>query len=173
MEKIRFPKPLSKPAILLATHDLSNFDSGEPVLDEWLRRRAMENTTLGASRTYVVCASGSNQVVGFFSLSMGQIFREDALGSMRRNMPNTIPAIVLGRLAVDKTCQGLGLGSEMLRDVVRRALIAAAEISARLLIVHPISNEAENFYLHHGFVRLPVEAPIFALDLVKMQKAQF
>jgi len=123
-----------------------------------------------ASRTYVVCASGSQQVIGYFALSMGQILALDVTGSMRRNMPAAIPAVVLGRLAIDLAWQGKGLGRVMLADIVRRALRASAEISARLVIVHAISPAAEAFYMHHGFTRLPVEAPTLALDLVNFEK---
>ncbi len=123
-----------------------------------------------ASRTYVVCPTGSSRIVGYFALSMGQILADEATGSMRRNMPKFIPAVVLGRLAIDRAWQGKGLGRALLADAVQRSLRASAEVSARLVIVHAISPAAEAFYLHHGFTRLPVETPTFALDLVKLRK---
>jgi len=89
---------------------------------------------------------------------------------MRRNMPRRIPAVLLGRLAIDRAWQGKGLGRALLADAVSRSLRARAEVSARLLIVHAISPAAEAFYFHHGFTRLPVETPTFALDLLKLQK---
>jgi GNAT superfamily N-acetyltransferase len=156
--------------LLTEAHDGSAFESGEPVLDDWLRDRAWNNLQLAASRTYVVCPVGSLKIAGYFALSMGQILAQDATGAMRRNMPKHIPAVVLGRLAIDRTLQGKGLGRALLADVLRRALLASSEVSARLLIVHAISPAAEAFYLHHGFSRLPVETPTFALDLVKIQK---
>ena len=110
-------------------------------------------------------------IAGYSALSMGQVLASEVTGSMRRNMPKNIPAVVLGRLAIDRTWQGKGLGRVLLADVVRRALVASEEISARLLIVHAISPAAEAFYLHHGFTRLPVETPALALDLVKYRKA--
>ena len=85
-------------------------------------------------------------------------------------MPNFIPAVVLGRLAIDRARQGQGLGRALLANVVRRSLRASGEVSARLVIVHAISLAAEAFYLRHGFTRLPVEAPTLALDLVKLEK---
>ncbi|WP_424114172.1 GNAT family N-acetyltransferase [Roseiarcus sp.] len=151
-------------------HDGSAFDSGEPVLDEWLRRRAWNNLLTAASRTYVVCPTGSSRVIGYFALSMGQILADEATGSMRRNMPKFIPAVVLGRLAIDRPWQGKGLGRALLADAIQRSLRASAEVSARLVIVHAISPAAEAFYVHHGFTRLPVETPTFALDLVKLRK---
>ncbi len=160
------------PTLLRQDHDSTSFDSGEPVLDEWLRNRAWSNLQLAASRTYVVCAADSSRVVGYFALSMGHILAHDVAGSMRRNMPQSIPAVMLGRLAIDRSCQGMGLGRAMLADVVQRAVRASAEVSARLVIVHAISPAAEAFYLHHGFTRLPVETPTLGLDLVKLQKLQ-
>jgi GNAT superfamily N-acetyltransferase len=155
---------------LTEAHDCSAFDSGEPVLDDWLRRRAWNNLQIAASRTYVVCPTGSPEVAGYFALSMGQVLAREATGSMRRNMPTHIPAVTLGRLAIDRAWQGRGLGRALLADVVSRSLRASREISARLVIVHAISPAAEAFYLHHGFTRLPVETPTLALDLVKLQK---
>ena len=69
--------------------------------------------------------------------------------------------------AIDKKWQGKGLGKALLHDAVQRSIRASREVSARLLIVHSISAEAEDFYLHHGFIRLPVETPTFAIDLIK------
>ena len=158
------------PVLLTELHDSAAFNSGEPALDEWLRQRAWANLQLAASRTYVVCPTGSNAVIGYAALSMGQILAQETIGSMRRNMPRHIPAVVLGRLAIDRAWQGKGLGRALLADVVRRALLASEQVSARLVIVHAISPAAEAFYLHHGFTRLPVETPTLALDLVKFQK---
>ena len=140
------------------------------MLDDWLRHRAFDNLQLAASRTYVVCPLGTARVAGYYALSMGQILAHETTGAMRRNMPKSIPAVLLGRLAVDRAWQGKGLARALLADVVRRSLRASHEVSARLVIVHAISPAAEAFYLHHGFTRLPVETPTLALDLVKLQK---
>ena len=164
------PRLFDPPVLLTEAHDSSSFDSGEPVLDDWLRRRAWDNLQAAASRTYVACPKGSREIVGYFALSMGQILAQEATGSMRRNMPKHIPAGTLGRLAIDRAWQGKGLGRALLADVVKRSLLASSEVSARLVIVHAISPAAETFYLHSGFTRLPVETPMFALDLVKFQK---
>ncbi len=158
------------PTLLTEAHDGSTFDSGEPVLDDWLRQRALNNLQSAASRTYVVCPTGSLDVIGYAALSMGQILAQDVTGPMRRNMPKLIPAVLLGRLAISRTWQGKGLGRALLADVITRAHRASAQVSARLVIVHAISPAAEAFYLHHGFTRLPVETPTLALDLVKLAK---
>jgi GNAT superfamily N-acetyltransferase len=166
------PLDIFPPVVLKTTHDLSQFQSGEPALDGWLRQRALSNLELGASRTYVVCPVGSEVAVGFYSLSMGQVLALDVPGSMRRNMPNNIPAVILGRLAVDEKWQGKGIARGLLADVIKRSLRASSEIATRLVIVHAISTRAEMFYLHHGFMRLPVETSTLAFDLVKYAKVK-
>jgi GNAT superfamily N-acetyltransferase len=98
---------------------------------------------------------------------MGQIANADATGPMRRNMPDHIPAVVMGRLAVDRRAHRTGLGRLLLADAVDRALEASTYVSARLFLVHALSAEAEAFYIHHGFTRLPVVSPTLALDLVR------
>ena len=159
-----------RPVALTSGHDPSAFESNEPVLDDWLRRRALHNQLIAASRTYVACRASSPVVAGYFALSMGQVMADDVVGSMRRNMPAAIPAVVLGRLAVDRTAQGMGLGRALLTDAVRRALHASQGVSARLVIVHALSGGAEAFYRRHGFTRLPLDQPTLALDLTKLNR---
>jgi GNAT superfamily N-acetyltransferase len=160
-----------EPVPLTAAHDSADFQSGEPVLDEWLRSRALANMEMAASKTYVLCAQGTQRVIGFYAICMGQILNQEATGAIRRNMPRHIPAVILGRLAIDRKWHGKGLGQALLHDAVMRSARAANEVSARLLVVHAISPAAEAFYLHHGFTQLPVEIPTFVLDLVKLKAA--
>lgn len=160
--------PLAAPAPLTPDHGLAEFQCGEGALDAWLRERALANLLNAASKTYVVCPAGSSRVVGYYALAMGQILNQDTTGPMRRNMPRHIPAVILGRLAIDQAWQGHGIGRALLADAVARAQRAAGEVSARLVVVHAISPAAEAFYQHHGFTRLPVEQPTYALDLTKL-----
>jgi GNAT superfamily N-acetyltransferase len=161
----------TKPVPLRAEHDLSGFQSGEAALDEWLRKRALDNMANAATKTYVICPVPSRRVVGFYALCMGQILSQEATGAMRRNMPRHIPAVILARLAVDQAWHGRKLGAALLYDAVTRAARAADEVAARLVVVHVISPAAEAFYRHHGFVRLPVEMPTYALDLAKLAQS--
>src|SRR5260370_31460589 len=91
---------ITAPEHLTAAHDLSAFDSGVPDLDDWLRKRALANEETGASRTYVVCAGG--RVVGYYALATGGVAQARAPGRVRRNMPDPVPVMILGRLAVDR-----------------------------------------------------------------------
>ncbi|MBX9601602.1 MAG: GNAT family N-acetyltransferase [Bryobacteraceae bacterium] len=141
---------LSSPAPLGESHDLDEFDSGEPSLNEWLRRRARSNQVSGATRTYVVCEQNS-RVVAYYSLASGVITGAAAPGRFRRNMPDPIPVAVLARLAVHRERQGKGLGRGLFRDAARRVASAAELIGIRGIIVHAISEEARRFYLSLGF----------------------
>ena len=149
------PDEIRPPEKLSAAHDLSGFVSGEPVLDEWLRRRALQNEASGASRTYVACVD--KKVVGYYTLAVGAVAYVDAPGRVRRNMPDPVPVMVLGRLAVDKGFQRQGIGSGLLRDAVLRTLQAAEIAGIRAILVHAIAGAAKRFYEGSGFVASPVD----------------
>ena len=144
---------LNPPEPLADQHDLGVFNSGEPTLDDWLRRRARANQLSGASRSYVV-ARGL-VVVGYYSLASGAIVLADAPPRARRNMPDPIPMTVLGRLAVDTAWQGKRLGRLLLRDAILRTQEAAAIIGVRGVLVHALSPAAKRFYESSWFRESP------------------
>lgn len=145
----------SAPERLSARHEIADFDSGVPAMDDWLKRRALKNEERGASRTYVVCVG--RKIVGYYSLSAGSILQSDAPGRVRRNMPEPIPVILLGRLAVDRNWQGKGIGKGLLRDAVLRTISAAEITGVRALLVHAISEDAKHFYKSCGFQESPMD----------------
>lgn len=140
---------LSRPIAIAAEHDSIDFNSGEVVLDEWLQQRALINDQTGASRTFVVCES--QKIIAYYSLAAGSISHHTVSASVKRNMPNPIPAIILGRLAIDQSLQGKGVGASLLQDAVLRAKAASEYIGARVLLVHALSESAKQFYLKFGF----------------------
>lgn len=160
---------LSPPELLAEQHDFGNFRSGEPSLDDWLRRRARANQISGASRTYVVCEG--RIVVAYYALASGVITVENAPGRFRRNMPNPIPVAVLARLAVDQPWQGRGLGRAMFRDAAQRVAQAADAIGIRGIVVHAISEEAKQFYVTLGFQPSPREAMTLMVTLSDVREA--
>ena len=166
---VRSDQPLSAPAKLSATHDLSQFASGEPALDDWLRRRALQNEETGASRTYVVCAG--QQVVGYYALAVGAVASAEAPGRVRRNMPDPVPVMVLGRLAVHEDWQGKKIGPALLRDAVLRTLHAAEIASIRAILVHAISERARKFYEDCGFVASPMDPMTLMITVAEAVKA--
>ncbi|WP_287599976.1 GNAT family N-acetyltransferase [Thiothrix sp.] len=154
---------LSLPVPILASHGLGEFCSGEEILDHWLKRRALKNEAAGASRTYVVC--DGLQVVGYYALATGSAMLDAAPGKIRRNMPDPIPLIILGRLATDVCYQGQGLGRGLLKDALLRSLQVAQQVGVRALLVHALSEQAKQFYLHHGFVESPLDGMKLFLPL--------
>jgi GNAT superfamily N-acetyltransferase len=155
--------PLSPPEPVRDDHQIVNFDSGEPVLDDWLRRRARANQASGASRTYVVCET--KRVAAYYALASGAIAQSAVPGRFRRNMPDPIPVVVLARLAVDRNYQGRGLGRALFRDAGRRVLYAADTIGIRGIVVHAISEEARKFYIALGFDPCPAETTTLVVTL--------
>jgi GNAT superfamily N-acetyltransferase len=138
------------PAPITADQEMASFDSGEPSLNEWLKKRAFKNHVSGASRCFVLCA-GAN-VIGYYSLSAGAISHETAPKPMRRNMPGPLPVLLLGRLAVDKRYHNQGIGQALLRDAMLRAVNVAGDAGVFALLVHALSDQAKQFYLSRGFV---------------------
>ena len=157
------------PQRLASEHDVSEFDCGVRELDDWLKRRALQNESSRASRTYVVIAGG--RVVGYYALAAGAIAQAAATGRVRRNMPEPIPVMVLGRLAVDRAYQGSGLGSALLKDALLRTLGAAEVAGIRAVLLHAISEEAKRFYSKHGFAESPLDPMTMMISLADVEKA--
>jgi GNAT superfamily N-acetyltransferase len=146
------------PERLTANHDLGAFHNGtHPALDEWLRERALASEGMSA-RTYVVCdADKTNRVVGYYAISTAMEERI-ALPSarLRRGMPEKVPLLLIGRLAIDRDYQGLGLGGDLLADALRRCLAASEIAGVRAIIAHAIDDTAAGFYRRHGFISSPL-----------------
>ncbi|MCI1730482.1 MAG: GNAT family N-acetyltransferase [Chiayiivirga sp.] len=155
---------LSAPQPLIDEHLLSEFECGEPTLDDWLKRRALANQLSGASRTFVV-TDGSQQVYGYYALAAGAISLRLATSTVRRNMPDPVPVIVLARLAVDRRAQGIGLGAALLQDAVRRTVNVAQDAGIRALLVHALHDRAKQFYQHYGFQASPLHPMTLMLRL--------
>jgi GNAT superfamily N-acetyltransferase len=144
---------ITPPERLNAHHDLTQFSCGEHSLDHWLRSRALQNEKSGASRTYVVCSRGC--VVGYYALAAGAVAHTEAATRVKRNMPDPVPVILIGRLAIDSRFQGRGIGADLLSDAVLRILQAAEIAGIRAILVNAISLNAKRFYEKYGFISSP------------------
>ncbi len=149
MGEITGPEPITE------THLIESFSCGVPVLDDWLKRRALKNEVSGASRTFVICQD--KQVLGYYTLATGSIEHRNAPGKIRRNMPKPIPVMVLGRLAVDQRWQQTGLGRGLLKDALLRTLSVSRQAGIRALLVHTLSEETKHFYTRNGFIESPLD----------------
>ncbi|MEO6421476.1 MAG: GNAT family N-acetyltransferase [Candidatus Nitrotoga sp.] len=155
---------LNAPEPLATTHILDHFECGEGVLDEWLKRRAMVNQVSGASRTFVVVDKDS-LVYGYYAMAAGALSHRMATSSVRRNMPDPVPVMVLARLAVDRHAQGIKLGASLLQDAVNRAVVVSQNVGVRALLVHALHNRAKEFYEHYGFQSSPLHPMTLMLRL--------
>jgi len=156
--KLHAPQPLT------ADHQIDAFNCGETSLDEWLKRRALLNQANGASRTFVA-VDENHTVMGYYALAAGAVHHQDATRSIRQNMPDPLPVMVLARLAVDLRAQGMQLGSGLLRDAVERSLAVAQNAGVRALLVHALHERAKQFYLYFGFQASPVHPLTLMLPL--------
>jgi predicted N-acetyltransferase YhbS len=148
-ERVRY----AAPAPIRSDHPVHEFDCGKPPLDNWLKDHALANEGR-ASRTYAVVAKDgpqSGKVVCYYALATGSIELSDLPRRLRHKLPNPVPVILLGRLAVDRRHKGAGLGRAMLREAIFRTIEVAQSAGVRALIVHPIDDEAAAFYGRFGF----------------------
>ena len=147
---------LAAPVPLAPDHDLSEFDCGEPALNDWLRHRALKNESR-FSRTYVVCEG--KRVVAYFCISAGAVEWAAAPGKIRRNAPDAIPVSVIGRLAVARDHAGEGLGADILSDALRRIAVASQSIGIGAVLVHAKDDSARRFYLRCAeFIEYPEDS---------------
>lgn len=157
---------VSAPVLLADNHQLAGLDCGVPPLDNWLKRRARSNAASGASHTYVAC--DGNAVIGYFALAAGAVDVTATPGRFRRTMPDPTPVIVLGRLAIDRTHAGKGLGRALFRDAGLRALQAADIIGVRGVLVDAISDDAKAFYLALGMIVSPLSPMTLMIALADL-----
>ena len=155
---------LGAPQPLTASHRLDEFECGEPSLDEWLKRRALANQSSGASRAFVVLDDGG-RVRGYCALAAGAVSHDSATSKVRRNMPDPVPVMVLGRLAVDRGTQGQKLGAALLQDAVTRAVTVSSNAGVRALLVHALHEHAKQFYERYGFAPSPTNPLTLMLRL--------
>ena len=154
---------ISAPEPLHAKHELSAFCCGVESMDNWLKQRAMKNQVSGASRTFVGC--DGSKVLAYYSLASSAVATTAAPGRFRRNMPDPIPIVVLGRLAVDTSLHGQGVGRALVRDAGLRVIQVAETIGIRGMLVHALSDEAREFYLRVGFEPSPIDSMMLMVTL--------
>lgn len=157
----------SAPVPLREPHLLDAFDCGEAVLDDWLKKRSLRNQTSGASRCFVIC--NGRAVIGYYSLSAGAISHAASPKAMRRNMPDPLPVLLLGRLAIDRRFHNQGLGQALLRDAMLRAIHIASDVGVIAILLHAISEQAKQFYLSRGFVQSPLQPMTLMMTLATMR----
>lgn len=160
---------LAAPAPLGTHHDTEHFSCGVESLDHWLRQRALKNQATGATRTFVAC--DGIRVRAYHALASSAVAAEVATGRLRRNMPDPVPVVILGRLAVDQSLRGQGIGRALVRDACMRVVAAADAIGIRGMLVHALSPGARAFYEHLGFEPSPLEPMTLMATLADIRSA--
>lgn len=145
---------INRPEKINLSHQVDQFDCGNIQLNNWLKHRAFKNEIQGASRTYVVTVE--NVVVAYYCLANGAIAQTISTGKVKRNMPDPIPVMIIGRLAVDQNWQGKRIGKALLRDAILRTLQASEIAGIRAILVEAISEDAKQFYEKCGFTVSPI-----------------
>ncbi|WP_029408605.1 GNAT family N-acetyltransferase [Thiomicrorhabdus sp. Milos-T2] len=144
---------ITEPTGLNAEHDISSFDCGYEALKEWLQEKALKNHRGDASRCFVIC--DNNKVVGYYAFSNGSVEHNETPGALKRNMPNPIPVLVMGRLAIDKNYQGQSFGKHLLKDCLLRSIAVSEHVAFKALMIHAIDEKAKEYYLNLGFAESP------------------
>ena len=147
--------PYRGPELLTASHNISDFDCSDTALNEWLRRRAARNQDEGSSRTWVI--SDDTRVVAFYASSTAAIARAEATKRAARNQPDPLPAMLLGRLGVDRHHQRLGLAEALLKHFLLKALEVAEYTGLRLVLVHAKNDQTASFYRRYRFEPSPID----------------
>jgi len=148
---------LNSPVLLTKDHDRNSFACGVSALDDYLKKYALQNQKKYAARTYV--ATRGHRVVGYYSLAYGSVSLDEAPQNVKSGLPrHPIPVILLARLAVDSTEQGLGLGAALLKDALLRTIQAAEIAGLRAMLVHAKDDSAKRFYEKFGFEASPIDA---------------
>jgi len=134
-------------------HGLSDFDCGKPLLTDWIKQYASQNERRNLSRTFVAVHPGERRVFGYYSFSSYSVQFASPPPAAFKNLPKAqpVPAALIGRLAVDKSVQGQGLGSVLLGSALRRALSLEGQLAIHSVVVHAIDEDARRFYLKQGF----------------------
>lgn len=137
-----------------ARHDLSLFSCGEPVLDIWLREQAVAATARRTARTWV-WADATGAVVGYYALAAHKVARDQVPPKIGRGGPAEIPAVLLARLALDRSLAGRGLGAVLVADAMQRVVDATRTVAARVVVADALREDVAPFYERLGFRRVP------------------
>lgn len=151
-----------------AQHDRSTFDSGSPALDTYLKRQVSQDIKRRVA-TCLVALTDDGRIAGYYTLAATSVLLDLLPEQVARKLPRypSVPAILMGRLAVDQTFKGQKLGGALLADALARS--ANAEIAAYALIVDAKDEDAASFYGHHGFIALPTSSLRLFLPLASIR----
>jgi len=147
-------------------HDRAAFSCGEPALDSYLQRHASQDVRRRVAQVFVALGDAPEKIAGYYSLSATSFEKNDLPPTLAKRLPHyPVPAAILGRLAVDRTCQGRGLGETLLLDAIRRVVRASATLAVYAIVVDAKNDRAVAFYERYGFRAFATERSRLFLPL--------
>jgi ribosomal protein S18 acetylase RimI-like enzyme len=151
-------------ARLQSLHDRTAFNSGSEALDSYFRQQVLQDIRRRVTACYVAITP-EQRVAGYYTLASAALLLSELPSSVGKKLPRypSVPAVRMGRLAVDQDFKGIGLGGALLADALDRA--TRADIAAYALIVDAIDESAAAFYRHHGLIALPSQPMTLFLPL--------
>lgn len=155
------PMELSPPEKLNDLHDVTQFDCGEPSINEYLHKTARKAQQQKHAVVYVSCFAGTRVVAAYYTLSNGSVAREHVPKSLQRNSPSQHPVTILGCMGVTRDAQGSGYSIDLLQDAISRSIQASQVVGSSAIIVHPLTDRLAEFYEKHaGFRPCPEISPL-------------
>ena len=132
-----------------------SFDCGSDPLNQYFKTRISQDVKRQLAGAFIAVEHASGRIAGFYTLSAAHVALGDLNEDWLRKLPRypTVPAVLIGRLAIDTAFQGAGLGAALLADAVLRTL--RSDIAAHMLMVDAKDDTAAAFYQHHGMRRAP------------------
>lgn len=162
-----------KPVIekLAKHHERESFSCGVKELDTYIRKHASQDSRRKVARVFVATMKGRRAIAGYYTLSAASIELSRLPERMRRKLPKyPVPVARIGRLAVDESYQGIGLGSYILMDALNRIMAASEVVAIFAVIVEATNDSARAFYEKYGFISLPENARRMVLPLETIGK---
>lgn len=154
---------------LTGRHDRRAFESGSAPLDAWLRQTAQQHQRRGISRTFVAAAEEApSRILGFYALTVCEVVANELPEDLAGKLPRSVPGIRLGRLAVDRSVQGQGLGELLLMDAIERAKLVLEHVGVHAVFVDAKDARAAAFYRKYGFRALPSDPLTLVLVIAGM-----
>ena len=153
MTELKRPAPLDP-----RRHNREQLDSGEPVLDEWLRRYAGQNRRRDTAATWVI-ADNADVVVAYASVAITGIDRSAAPETLAKGAPDPVPALLLGRLAVDHRYANIGVGTALAAHVLATAVELNEKAACRAVVVTALTEQARTWWKRFGFRPLAPDEP--------------
>lgn len=149
--------------VLEKNHHRENFQCGNSMLDNYLKKQARQDVDRNLSACFVLI-NRVNEVKGYYTLSANSVLKKELPETLQKKLPPSyeeLPCILLGRLAIDNTIKRKGFGEILLLDALNRSVGIAKELGSLAILVEPIDTIAEHFYEAYGFIHLPDSKKMF------------